>query len=364
MTLLGDIEKVSFWTGTNYQKKFTTGVFTATLNTGNSWTYTEVITHSLGYRPNAKVWIEQDNNGRILLPNPINSSKETVVTTKSYTDRVEIQLTSPTLANDVTVEVYYEVYLDADDNGDTGIAYFSKYPIDRVYQVLEGSFAINSGVTTTQNVTHTQGRPMIFKAIWSLDNTTWYSTRDYYDPSNVALNATGEFYCDSTKVQVYASNQLGANKTFYYKIALIEPEQDFAGSTNSGIVFDSRKDSFKNLESTEVNITCSGSLASGAIGIFTGTLSNSLGLNVSDFYVKASSDTFYYNGYVGAGTGFFSVAVTGGAFLTDLSVEVFLETKNNETKAILWIYNADPNTVTITSKTFNARFIVYTSPFS
>jgi hypothetical protein len=365
MSLTDNLTQLSFYSGENYQKKYTYASYTTALNAGNTWESTQVVTHDLGYIPNVRVWIEQDGDGRVRSPNPINSTKETVVVTKSYSNRVEITCSSPTSSNNVSLNVYYEIYLDADDTGETGVNFFSKYPVDRVYEVLEGSFSVNGEDVATQSVAHTQGKPMVFKAIWSYDNVNWYSVRDFYDPSNVDDNFTGEFDVSSSVVRAYAFNGFAASKTFYYKIALMEPEVDYpAGFTTSGINFDTRKDTFKNFESSPRSTTLSGTIASNAIKTFEVTLTNSMGLNVADFYFKTSSDTFFYNGYVGAGTGLVSVPVTGGAFTTDLPIEFFLTTTNGVTKAVMWLFNTDPNTVTITSTTIDLRFILYVSPFS
>lgn len=364
MTLAGSLDQVDFYSGINYQKKFLTGTFTTTLNAGNAWESTQVILHNLGYRPNAKVWIEQDGDDHIRTPNPINSPKETVVITRIYTDRIEVTCSSPTLINNVALNVYYEIYLDADDTGETLVTFDTKYPIDRVYQVLEGSFSVGSGATVTTSATHTQAKPMIFKAIWSIDNVNWYSVRDFYDSTDPSINFAGEFDVDATKVNIYAANNFGTTKTFYYKIALIEPELDYpTGFTTSGINFDTRKDTFKNFQSVETSQLLSGTIATNTVKTFEVTLTNSQGLNVSDFYFKTSADAFYYNGYIGAGTGLIYIPITGGDFDTELPLELFLQVKSGETKAILYLFNTDINTVTITNTTIDLRFILYISPF-
>lgn len=366
MTLLGDIAKVNFWSGTNYQKKFLYDTYTATLNAGNSWSHTEVIYHSLGYSPNVRVWVEQDANGRIHSPDPINSAKESQIRTKTYDNRVEITASSPIVSNDVALLIYYEIYLDANNTGETSFDFNTEYPIDRVLEIVEGSVAsIGTGSASVTSVSHSVGKATVHKAIWSFDNVNWYPVRDHYNTSNPTINATGEFDVTSSVVNIYFANYLGSTQTFYYKVALIEPEVEFpAGSSPYGFNFDTRRDSFKNLSSVDVSQALTGTISSGAIATFTQTVGSVSGLNVADFYYKESTDTFYYNGYVAAGTGLIAVNVTGGAVVTLIPVEIFLEVSNGQTKAIMWLFNSDVNAVTITAKTIDLRLVMYSSPFN
>lgn len=349
----------------NYQKKFMTGSYSASLSAANSYTTTQTITHNLGYKPNLRVFQEIDGDGRIRPPYPLNILKESIVTAKVYNDRVEITAASPSLNNAASLKIYYEIYLDADDTGETDLEFISTYPIDKILDVVEGSYTVPAEDSATSSVAHSFGRPLIFRLAWSFDNVSWYPIADYFSASDVDDFFVGEVDVSATHINLYAFNGFATQKTFYYKVYLIEPEEDYPadyGSTVNKLVLSSQYDSFKNFESTEQSQIVSGSIASGGIATFTSTLTHTQGNNIADLYFKESTADFYYGVVAGVGTGLLRVDVTGGASATDLPVEIFLDTSNNLVRATLWVYNYDANTVTIVPKTFNLRFVAYLEP--
>jgi len=328
----------------NHQKIHLADTFTSVTNT----TQATDITHNLGYFPNIRLFYEPISGD--VWPATTNSTWSAIdkyCTAAQYTDKITI--TTSAGAGTHNIPVHYRIYQDGSTLSQ--LRYDSTKRIERILGTFTGSFTAASGieyepVITTHTIPHGLGEKCLPVLEWSQDGTTWIDQdMQQTDVSDWGRWVNAIAHCDATNVKIEAQNTYASSKTIHYRVILLK-------INSGGLTFDSTKKTLLNFESGTASFTASGSVGSNS----TATFSTSVPMSAEGFgqiYYKTSTLTTEEK--LSPPVRLDSVGSTGG----NLQIRFSYEYAPSALTIRGIVFNPGVSSATLTSKTFNFRYVLF-----
>jgi len=336
----------SFDSRDNHQKLANRGSTSITWATGFVFGQTDaIVTHSLGYFPNVRGYIDFSGDIWPLTENfYLNKPdiKASLVTTTSG-----VTLRSGKGQNDpVTADIYYRVYKDGSEN--QKLSFSTQERQERLVGNLPGSFDAASGTWTEISVAHGLGEACLAVMRWKESGGEWIDQDQINYSAGRANNTFAIAHCDATNVYVQAFNSYGTDKTIEYDVYLLKLLED------DGVLFDSREGTLNNFIDDSVDIELSGTLSSGADTNFTATIPHSKDDTLGSLYLIRSDDSS--KEYV---LPTFPTNLLIPSSGTNVGAAISTENETNQLVITVNVKNGGGTSATITPVTFSIRYATF-----